>query len=362
MTSDRNGLLTGPVAPAVLRLAWPMLASAALQNLQSVIDLFWVGRLGPAVVAAVAMSGTILMLLYPMLMGLATGTTALVARATGARRPADAAQAIGQSFLLALALGGLAGWVGWHTAEPLLRRLGAAPEVIAPGGAYLRLSMLGSVAVFLLFTANAALQGAGDTLTPMRVMMLSNLINLALDPLLIFGPGPLPALGVRGAALATVLAESVAALVVLARLLGGRHALHVRAGHLRPDRALLARLLRIGIPGSGQMLSRSLMNAVMMAIVAGCGTTAVAAFGTGFRLHMIVLMPAFALGNAAATLTGQNLGAGQPARARRAAWVATGLDALVMLAATIVILPAAEPLIRLFNDDPAVIAAGATKR
>lgn len=358
--SADNGLLTrGPLLRALVVLATPMLVSALLQNLQSVIDLFWVGRLGPHAVAAVAMSGTLLMVLFPMLMGLSLGTVALVARAMGAEQYDDAAAAAGQSLLLSLAMGVVFGALGWVLTPAMFQLLGAGPDVLPDGYAYLRISLAGSLTSFALFIGNAALQGAGDTVTPMLIMAVANLLNVVLDPVFIFGLGPFPAMAVRGAALATVLAQAAAAALSLRALLTGRVRIHLRPHDFRPDLRLSWRLLRIGIPGSGQMLSRSLMSLMLMRIVATCGTLAVAAYGTGMRFHMITLMPAFALGGAAATMVGQNLGAGNPNRARRAAWLAAGLDVALMVLAAGFFALFARPLVRAFNADPGVVAIGA---
>lgn len=352
-------LTQGRLLRALTYLAWPMLVTALLQNVQSLIDLYWVGRLGHESVASVAMSGTLLMMLFPMLMGISTGTVALVARAIGAGRPAEASAAAAQSLLLAMVLGGLSGGVGLLAADPLLRLLGADPTVMELGGAYLRINLLGSFTAFALFNCNAALQGAGDSRTPMLVMAAANVANIVLDPLFIFGFGPLPAMGVQGAALATVLAQALAAALAIRILLGGRSRIHIRLPQCRPDVPLAWRLLRIGIPGSGQMLSRSLMGLVMMGLVASCGTTAVAAYGIGLRIHIIVLMPAFALGGAAATLVGQNLGAGQPERARRSAWLASGVDVAFMAFAALFLALLAPQCIAAFSQQADVIEIGA---
>jgi putative MATE family efflux protein len=359
-TSSKNNLMItdGSVLGAVVRLTVPMLVSGILQNAQSLIDLFWVGSLGPTAVAAVAMSATILMLLFPMLMGISTGTVALVARAMGAGQPEEASEATSQSLLLAVFLGGISGLLGWHFSDRLFHLLGAAPEILPDGEAYLRISLLGSFTVFVLFIANAALQGAGDTVTPMYVMVISNILNIVLAPLLIFGLGPFPRLLVRGAAWAMVLSQAAAASLSLYVLFTGRSHLHTRLRQWKPRLSLSWRILRIGLPGSGQMLSRSLMSAVMMRIVAGCGVAAVAAYGVGLRLHMIVLMPAFALGGAAATMVGQNLGAAKPARARHAAWLATWLDVGVMVVAAAFFMVLAPALIRVFNGEPEVVRIG----
>lgn len=349
----------GSLFRAIAALSTPMLVSASLQNVQSLIDLFWVGRLGAEAIASVAMSGTIMMVLTPMLMGLSTGTVALVARAVGAGRVDDASAAAGQSLFLSLVLGLVSAVVGWFASDFLFHLLGAEPAVARLGGLYLRITLAGSFTVYMLFIGNAALQGAGDARTPMFVMALANVVNIVLDPLLIFGIGPFPRMGVAGAALATVLSQLAAGWLSLRVLLGGRSRLHAHLGRWKPDLELSWRILKIGIPGSGQMLSRSLMSLVLMRIVASCGTAAIAAYGTGLRFHMIILMPAFALGGAAATMMGQNLGAGKPDRARRAVWMATWIDVGFMVAAAVVMMGFARRLIGVFNADPEVIAVGA---
>jgi putative MATE family efflux protein len=342
-----------------MRLSGPLLLSAALQNVQSLIDLFWVGRLGSTAVAGVALSATVFMLLFPMIMGLTSGTVAMVARMTGGGDDEGANRAAGQSLMLSLILGGLTGIVLSLFTEPVLRLLGANDPVVRMGAPYLRISLLGSFSVFLLFTANAALQAVGDTVRPMWSMILANGLNLILDPILIFGFGPFPEMGIEGAAWATVFSQIAACAVSIHFLKSGRSRLKVRASHWKLDGALSWRILRIGVPGSGQMLSRSLMAAAFMRIVAHYGTVAVAAYGIGMRFHMILLMPAFAFGNAAATLVGQNMGAGQPDRARRVAWLATAIDAGIMLVGSIAVAIWAVPLVAGFSSDPAVIAVGA---
>ena len=355
---NRN-ITEGPLLKAIGWLTAPMLVGAVLQNMQSLIDLFWVGGLGSKAVAAVAMSATIIMVLFPMLMGLSTGTIALVARAVGAGNEEEASTAASQSLILAFVLGIFFGVIGWLFSDDFFHMLGAAPEIIPDGSAYLKISLLGGFTVFILFIANAALQGAGDTMTPMWVMAVSNVLNIILAPLFIFGIGPLPRMNVEGAAVATVLSQAVAAGLAVHIMLSGKARLHIRPHHWTPNPQLLWRILRIGLPGSGQMFSRSLMSAVMMWIVAGCGTAAVAAYGVGLRFHMIILMPAFALGGAAATMVGQNLGAGKPERARHAAWVSTwiGMGFMVITGAIMVLF--APGLIRVFNREPDVVRIGA---
>lgn len=360
MTSKGNHLVEGGIVRGLLRLSGPMFVSALLQNLQSVIDLFWVGRLGSEAVAALAVSGIILMLLFPVIMGVSMGTVAMVSRAIGAKHPDEAGEIAGQSMLLALVFGLSAGAVGYFCAGTLCQVLGVTPEVAPLATTYLQISFIGAFTVFLLFVGNSSLQGAGNSTIPMCAMALATLLNLGLDPLLIFGLLGLPRLGVAGAAVATVIAQAVAAMLVMWVLHSGRIAgMHAHLGRWRLRSDLAWRLLRIGTPSSGQMLSRSLMSLLLMRIVAESGTAAVAAYGIGLRFHMIVLMPAFTLGNAVATMVGQNLGAGKPHRARQAAWVATGMDVTIMVVSAIILCVAAKPLMSAFDKNPEVIKIGA---
>lgn len=357
-TTSGNDLTSGPLWRGIARLSFPMMIGAALQNLQSVIDLYWVGGLGEAAVAALAVSGTILMMLFPLVMGLSTGTVAVVSRSVGAGCRPEAAEAGGQSLLLALVFGVGAGGVGWFGAGGLCHLLGAEGEVARLGVDYLRISFLGSFTMFALFMGNSILMASGNTVLPMYAMALASVLNLGLDPLFIYGLLGFPRLEVAGAAMATVLSQFIAAGWVVWALLRGSGGLRIGPQDLRFRPAIAWRLTRLGIPSSGQMFSRSVMSAVMMRIVAGFGTAAMAAYGIGIRFHMVILLPAFALGNAVATMVGQNLGASQPGRAERAAWMGTAVDAGIMAASAVVVMTWAEPLVRLFNTHPEVVAIG----
>ena len=355
-----QSLTTGSVWAGLLGLAWPMFVSTTLQNLQSVIGLFWVGRLGSDSVAALAMSGTILMMLFPVVMGLATGTIAIVSRSVGAGNPAEAAEAGGQSLIAALICGVIAGLAGWYWAGDICRWQGATGEVARLGTQYLEISFLGCFTVFILFIGNSILQASGNTVIPMYAMVLATVLNLILDPIFIFGLLGMPRMGVEGAALAMVLAQSVAVVVVLRALFRGKSGVKVGLAAWRLRFEPIWRIMKVGIPSSGQMLSRSLMSVVLMWIVAKYGTVAVAAYGIGVRFHMMALMPAFVLGNAAGAIVGQNLGANRPDRAQRVAWMATGLDAVLMLVMAIFLTVFAAPLIRLFDPAPEVVKMGAS--
>ena len=371
-TTDSNPspLLSGSLVRALARLSIPMLLSGALQEMQSLIDLFWVGRLGPHAVAAVSMSGIVMFLLSPVAMGLMVGTVALVARYVGASQPAEAGHAAAQSLLLGAGLGVLVSVAGWFLAPQVFPLLGARAtdavqhgvdpaEVVREGIGFLRIIMSGQWLMFILLACFASLQAAGNARTPMICSLAASVVNLVLDPLLIYGIGPFPRLGVPGAALATVISQAIALAVALRALRGNDQGLTLRRASFHPDLPVCWRILRVGLPGSGQLLLRSVMSAALMRIVGlNCGLVAVAGYSIGLRWHMFILMPAFALGNATATLVGQNLGAGQPERARRSAWLASGIDAGIMALFALLALAAAEPLVRCFARDPEVVRIG----
>jgi putative MATE family efflux protein len=367
--SKCSPLLSGSLARALASLCIPMLLSGALQEVQSLIDLFWVGRLGPHAVAAVSMSGIVMFLLSPVAMGLMIGTVALVSRRVGAHQPREAGHAAAQALLLSAALGVLASVGGWFLAPQVFPLLGVRvtdavqqgvdpAQIVREGIGFLRIIMAGQWLIFILLACYASLQAAGNVRTPMICSLTATVANMILDPLLIYGIGPFPRLGVPGAALATVISQAIALAAALRALRGNDQGIDLRRESFRPDPEICWRILRVGLPGSGQLLLRSSMSAALLRIVAICGPVAVAGYGIGLRWHMFILMPAFALGNATATLVGQNLGAGQPDRARRSAWLASGIDAGIMVLFALLALVAAEPLVRCFTKDPEVVKIG----
>ena len=211
-----------------------MLVSALLQNAQSLIDLYWVGKLGSSSVAAMALSGTVLMMLFPLIMGVATGTVAMVSRRIGEGRKDDAADVGGQSLGFALTLGLITGFAGWFFTGRICALLGAPEDVGPLAEAYLHISFLGTFTMFLLFIGSSILQAAGNTFVPMLAMLMANILNIILDPILIFGWLGMPALGVRGAALATVTAQLIAACTVIGLLMSGKLHVHVHLRRLLP--------------------------------------------------------------------------------------------------------------------------------
>jgi putative MATE family efflux protein len=330
---------------------------ALLHTTQSLIDMFWVGKLGTASIAAVAISGTIIMVLFTVIAGVSTGTLALVARNIGAGNREKAETVATQSIALGIIMSSLAVAAGLLFTEKLFSLLGASREVIEAGTGYLKILLVGGVTMFILFLGNAVLQGTGDTVTPMKLMVLANIINIVLDPMFIFGWG-LPRMNTSGAAVATIISQIISASLVIWMLSNGRCKVHLRFNELKVQLGVIKQVLRIGLPSSLQLLFRSVMGVVLVGIVAKFGTFAVAAYGVVMRLHMVVLMPAFALGGSAATMVGQNLGAGLLVRAKKGAWLAAIFDMVIMAAIAVTFFLAAYQIMGIFNKDPRVIRLG----
>ncbi|OGC07027.1 hypothetical protein A3H38_03895 [candidate division WOR-1 bacterium RIFCSPLOWO2_02_FULL_46_20] len=346
------------ISKAIWLLAIPMIISNLLQATYNLVNMVWVGRLGPDALAAVAMSGNILMVVMFLMMGVAIGTTAMIARFLGAKQTAEANNVAVQSLILGFIASIVLGVIGYYFSPWLLKVLGAGPDVLNLGIGYMRITFVGILVMFYMFFIAAILQGAGDAATPMIILGVSVLINAGLDPLLIFGIGIFPKMGVNGAALATVIAEAIGSLIALEILLKGRSRVRVTLKNVKVDWNMMGRILKIGIPASTQMVLRGLMGLVLVAIVARFGTQAIAAYGVGMRLSMLAMMPGFALGAAAATLVGQNLGAGKPERAVTSAWVAVGYYLIFMLFLAALFWFCAPQLMMGFNNDVEVVRIG----
>jgi len=350
----RAGELTElPLRRAILFLAVPMVLEMAMESVFAVVDIFFVSRLGATAVAAVGLTESLLAIVYTVAMGLSIGVTATVARRIGEKDPERASTATGQAILLGLAVAAALGAVGIWLAPDLLRLMGGDDLVVAEGVGYTRVLLGANGVVLLLFLLNAAFRGAGDAAIAMRVLWIANGLNMVLDPMLIFGVGPFPQLGVTGAAIATVVGRGVAVLVQLWVLLrvGGR--LSVAARHLRPRLEVVARLLRLSATGTFQVFVSTASWIGLVRVIAGFGAEAVAGYTVAIRVVLFALLPAWGLGNAAATLVGQSLGARQPDRADRAVWMAGRMNFAFLGVVGLLFLALAPGIVSVFGVDPA---------
>ncbi len=354
----KRDLTSGSITRNIWHLSIPMIIGNLLQNTFSFVDMIFVGRLGPDAIAAVAMSGIMLSMIFTVAIGISMGTVALVARYTGARKMDAIENVTIQSLWLGIIGSLLIGWIGYYFAEAILKLLGASPEVVSRGVPYIRISFFGSFTMFFSVALGAALRGVGDAITPTKMLAGSTVLNIALDPLLIFGIWRFPELGIAGSAWATVITRGIGTLYLFRKCSNGRGFFTLRLRHAQFDWLTMKAILKIGVFGSVQAILRNLSGVVLMRIVAIYGTTTVAAYGIGMRLQFMIMMPGFGIGNAVATLVGQNLGAGKPDRAERTAKIATGWGWLIMTVGGIGYILFAEPLIRIFNTDPEVVRQG----
>ena len=359
LKGSHQDFTSGSLNRSILLLAIPMILEMVLESLFAVVDVFWVGRLGADAVATVGITETLLSLVFAIGIGLAMSTTAMVARRIGEKDKEDAAisavQAIALGILVSLGMGIPAGLA----APKLLGLMGASPAIIATGSGYARVALGGCGAIVLLFLNNAIFRGAGDAAFAMRLLWVSNIINLVLDPCLIFGWGPFPKMGVTGAATATFIGRSIGVLCQFYILLRGTERIHILRRHLRLNFAVLWRLLKISFAGILQFAISNASWIGLVRIVSLFGGAAVAGYTVAIRVVIFFILPSWGLSNAAATLVGQNLGAKRPDRAEQAVW-RTGLYNVIFLGGIgVIFIVFATPVVRLFVQDPAVVPIAA---
>ncbi len=349
----------GGLNRAILLLAVPMVLEMVLESLFAVVDVFWVGRLGANAVATVGITESLLSLVFAVGLGLSLSTTAMVARRTGEKDPEGAAVAGVQAIILGLCTSFAIGVPCFLWAPELLRLMGASPEIVSLGAGYTRIALGGGGVVLMLFLNNAIFRGAGDAAIAMRLLWVSNIINLVLDPCLIFGLGPFPRMGVTGAALATFTGRSIGVAYQFYRLLHGTERIRILTRQLRVNVHVLWRLLRVSFTGILQFAIAHTSWIGLVRIVSVFGAAALAGYTIAIRIVVFLILPSWGLANAAATLVGQNLGAKKPERAEAAVWK-TGLYNMLFLGSVgVFFIVLAEPIIRLFTHDPAVVPLGA---
>ena len=336
-----------------------MMVGNFLQTAFNIIDMVFVGRLGPDAIAGVSMSGAMIHAVMTLVIGVDMGMRAMVSRFFGADDREMARRVAGQALLMGGVLTLILASSGVIWRREFLELLGATPAVVEQGSGYLLILFSGIITMVYMFFVSGILQSIGDVRTPMRIGAISFAINIVLDPLFIFGYGPVPALGVKGAALATVLARGLAGLLLL-RALFSHSEFRLNWRHLIPDPRLILRILRIALPGSAQFGCYSLSDMFSTRLIALFGTSAVAAFGVTNRCVMVVLIIGFGLSGAVGTMVGQNLGANRPDRAARSVWLMAGLYAVFLLAGAAGYYLFARPIISLFTQDFATLEVGVT--
>jgi putative MATE family efflux protein len=360
LRGSHHDFTSGSLNRAILLLAIPMILEMVLESLFAVVDVFWVGRLGANAVATVGLTESLLSLVFAIGLGLSLSTTAMVARRIGEKDPAAAAVAGVQAIILGLTVSLLIGAPCALYAPRLLSLMGASPEIIRVGSSYARIALGGGGVILMLFLNNAIFRGAGDAAIAMRLLWVSNIINLVLDPCLIFGWGPFPKLGVTGAALATFTGRSIGVLYQLYRLLRGTERIRILRNQIKVNLQVLLRLLRVSLTGILQFAIAHTSWIGLVRIVSTFGSAALAGYTIAIRILIFAILPSWGLSNAAATLVGQNLGAKQPERAQMSVWRTGFYNMLFLGFIGVIFLVFATPIIRLFSNDPVVVPLAAT--
>ena len=360
LRGSHHDFTSGSLNRAILLLAIPMILEMVLESLFAVVDVFWVGRLGANAVATVGLTESLLSLVFAIGLGLSLSTTAMVARRIGEKDPAGAAVAGVQAIILGLTVSLLVGAPCALYAPRLLSLMGASPEIIRVGSSYARIALGGGGVILMLFLNNAIFRGAGDAAIAMRLLWVSNIINLVLDPCLIFGWGPFPKLGVTGAALATFTGRSIGVLYQLYRLLRGTERIRILRNQIKVNIQVLLRLLRVSLTGILQFAIAHTSWIGLVRIVSTFGSAALAGYTIAIRILIFAILPSWGLSNAAATLVGQNLGAKQPERAQMSVWRTGFYNMLFLGFIGVIFLVFATPIIRLFSNDPVVVPLAAT--
>jgi putative MATE family efflux protein len=343
----------GDLNRAIMLLAIPMILEMAMESLFGIVDVFFVSRLGADAVATVGLTESLLTLVFGVAIGLSMATTAFVARRIGEKDPEGAANSSVQAIILGLILSAAVGIIGITNAPALLRIMGSSPAVEA-NARYTQVLLGGSTAIFLLFLINAIFRGAGDAALAMRTLWLANAINIVLDPCLINGWGPFPRLGVLGAAVATTTGRSVGVLFQLWQLRSGKNRIVVRRSQIRLNLPVMWKLLRVSITGIVQFLVVTGSWIALVRIVSSFGSAAVAGYTIAVRMIIFTILPSWGLSNAAATLVGQNLGAGKPQRAERSVYRTAFYNMLYMGLISIAFLFFPAPLVAIFSSEPTV--------
>jgi putative MATE family efflux protein len=361
MPSDRQKpFLEGPLGRALIRLAIPITLSNLLQTGYQLTDAFWVGRLGAAAVAAVSISFPVSFLVIALGAGFGIAGATLSAQYMGAGRRDMVNHVAAQTMMMVTVTSAVLGAAGFALAPYLLELLGVAPDVYVGALGFMRVSFVGVIFVFVYGMFQALMRGVGETRTPLMIVFGTVVLNFLLDPLFIFGLGPLPPQGVMGAALATLATQGLAALLGIAIFLRGRHGIQLSWRGFRPDPVYIKRAFFLGLPGSIELSARGLGPMLLSFLVAGFGTVTLASYGVGSNILLFVTIPAWGMSQAVSTLVSQNMGARNLQRATRVAWLGAGANFVILSLAGLIAYILAPALVAFFVPrSPEVIAEGA---
>ena len=359
IVGSEQDFTSGNLRRAIFLLAVPMVLEMAMESVFAVVDIYFVSRLGADAVATVGITESMVTIIYAISMGFGLATTAMVSRRMGEKKPREAAEAAFQSIVTGLLMAAAIAIPGGLYASELLRLMGAGPEICRSMSGYTAVMLGGNAVIMLLFIINAVFRSAGDAAISMRVLWIANILNLILDPVLIFGLGPFPELGVMGAAIATNIGRGLAVLYQFYLLFSGKTRIKLTPRDIRIHFHTIGQLVRLALGGVGQQIIATSSWIGLMRIVSVFGSTAVAGYTIAIRVIVFALLPCWGISNAAATLVGQNLGASKPDRAERSVWATSKANMILMGLISIALIGFPRTFIQPFIDDGPVVASGA---
>ena len=359
VTGKEQEFTSGSIRRAIFMLSVPMILEMMMESVFFLVDAYFVSSLGANAIATVGLTESVLTLVYAVAIGLSMGVTAIVARRVGEQDIDGASQTAVQSIFLGIVVAAVISVIGIVFPKEILALMGAEQDLINEGYRYTQVLLGGNVTIMLLFLINAVFRGAGDASVAMRVLIFSNLLNIVLDPIFIFGLGPVPAFGVQGAAIATTIGRGSAVIFQLLILFYGWSKIKVAFKDLVFRAEIMLNLVMVSLGGIGQFIIGTSSWVFLMRIMAEFGSEVLAGYTIAIRVLMFTLMPSWGMSNAAATLVGQNLGAAKPERAERSVWKTGKYNAWFMLAVSIFYLLFAEVILRIFSNEALVIEYGA---
>lgn len=355
---NRDDILNGPIASTIFKLAWPIMIGNTMQVVYNLADTFWLGKLGAEAVAALSVGFPLIFLMVSIGAGLTIAGTTLVAQYMGAGDEVMTNKVTGQIFLVVGSISVVLAGFGVYFNKVVLQLMGAPANILGDATAYLNIIFAGIPFMFAFFIFSALLRGYGDTKTPMKLMIFSTILNIIIDPILIFGVGTIPQLGVRGAAFATIFSRAIAGFIGLYILFKGKKGLTLSLKALKPNFKVIKKILVIGFPSAAEQSVIALGMTFLMSIVSQFGTLVVAAYGIGTRILSVVMLPSRGFATATTTMVGQNLGAEKINRAEKSAWISTGIILVVLTLLALVFNLFPRTIISIFNSNPEVIEIG----
>lgn len=358
LRGDEHDYTKGSIKKAVFLLSIPMVLEMMMESIFAIVDIFWVSRLGADAIATVGLTESVITIIYALAVGLSAATAALVSRRVGEKKYKKASSSAYQSILTAVVISLFIAIPGAIFAKDILRFMNASDHIVNELSGYATIMFASNIVIMLLFVNNAIFRSAGNPALSMRVLWLANFINIFLDPLFIFGWGPIPGMGIKGAAIATTTGRGIAVIYQFYLLSKGKGRITLKGLNYKPKIKLIKQILNLSVGSVSQYIVATSSWVILMRIVAQFGSEVLAGYTVSIRIIVFALLPAWGIGNAAATLVGQNLGAGNPERAAKSAWIAGRANMVTMGFVTVLLMLLPQTLLSFFSSEGLVIDVG----